>query len=275
MTVPADQRPRSLPAPHAPVARASALPLRRLLPLAAIAAVMVLVFASGLHGHLSLETLVRHRMAIDGFISAHGAAALAAYTGIYIVAVALSLPGAVVLTVAGGALFGAAAGGCAAVVGATVGATVIFLVARSAIGEALVRGAGPRVTKVTQGFCAHAFSYLLFLRLVPAFPFWLVNLAPALAGVRLPVFVAATAIGIVPGTFAFAFLGAGLDSVIAVQRAAYRNCLAAGRADCALDFDLKMLLTPQLLGAFVVLGLVALIPVVVKWRRTRAPGPCP
>ncbi len=271
VTAPADQRPLSASAPGAPVARVG-LPWRRILPLAVIAAIMVAAFASGLHGHLSLETLVRHRMAIEGFIAAHGIGAVAVYTVLYILAVALSLPGAVCLTVAGGVLFGAVTGGIAAIIGATIGATIIFLIARSAIGEALVRGAGPRVTKVTQGFCAHAFSYLLFLRLVPAFPFWLVNLAPALAGVKLPVFVAATAIGIIPGTFAFAFLGAGLDSVIAAQEAIYRDCLAAGRADCVLNFDLKMLLTPQLLAAFVVLGLVALIPVAVKWRRSRV---CP
>jgi uncharacterized membrane protein YdjX (TVP38/TMEM64 family) len=277
VTAPVDQRPNTLsvPAPCAPAARAIApagLPWRRILPLAAIAAVMVAAFASGLHNHLSLETLVRHRMAIESFIAAHGIGAVAVYTVLYILAVALSLPGAVVLTVAGGALFGAVTGGIAAIIGATIGATIVFLIARSAIGEALVRGAGPRVTKVTQGFCAHAFSYLLFLRLVPAFPFWLVNLAPALAGVKLPVFVAATAIGIIPGTFAFAFLGAGLDSVIAAQEALYRDCLAAGRTDCVLNFDLKMLLTPQLLAAFVVLGFVALIPVAVKWHRSRV---CP
>ncbi len=272
VTAPADQRPTTMPVTTAPAPRA--LSLRRLLPLALIAAVMIAVFASGLHGHLSLETLVRHRMAIESFIAAHGITAVGAYTVIYIVAVALSLPGAVCLTVAGGVLFGAAVGGLAAIVGATIGATIIFLIARSAIGETLVRGAGPRVTKVTQGFCAHAFSYLLFLRLVPAFPFWLVNLAPALAGVKLPVFVAATLIGIIPGTFAFSFLGAGLDSVIAAQENAYRACLAAGRADCHLDFDLKMLFTPQLLAAFLVLGFVALIPVAIKWHRSRKPNPC-
>jgi uncharacterized membrane protein YdjX (TVP38/TMEM64 family) len=268
---PADQRPTTMSATTAP--RAS-LSLRRLLPLALVAAVMIAVFAAGLHNHLSLETLVRHRMAIESFIAAHGISAVAAYVAIYIVAVALSLPGAVCLTVAGGVLFGAVVGGLAAIVGATIGATIIFLIARSAIGETLIRGAGPRVTKVTQGFCAHAFSYLLFLRLVPAFPFWLVNLAPALAGVKLPIFVAATAIGIIPGSFAFAFLGAGLDSVIAAQETAYRACLAAGRADCHVDFDLKMLFTPQLLGAFLVLGLVALIPVAVKWHRARQPNQC-
>jgi uncharacterized membrane protein YdjX (TVP38/TMEM64 family) len=104
----------------------------------------------------------------------------------------------------------------------------------------------------------------LFLRLVPLFPFWLVNLVPALCGVRLATFVTATVVGIIPATFAFAFVGAGLDSVIVAQQAAYRACLAAGRTDCRLEFHMHAALTPELLTALVALGLLALIPVAVK-----------
>jgi len=105
---------------------------------------------------------------------------------------------------------------------------------------------------------------------VPIFPFWLVNLVPALCGVPLATFVAATALGIIPVTFAFAFVGAGLDSVIAAQQAAYQSCLAAARPDCRLEFHMKAALTPELLGALVALGVLALIPVVVKRLRARA-----
>ncbi len=122
---------------------------------------------------------------------------------------ALSLPGGAILTVIGGLLFGVIVGSVAAAVGALVGATAIFLIARSAAGEFLTRRAGPFAAKLAEGFRADAFSYLLFLRLVP-FPFWLVNLASALFGVRLSTYVAATAIGIVPATVAFAAFGAGL-----------------------------------------------------------------
>ena len=150
--------------------------------------------------------------------------------------VALSVPVGFYLTVIGGILFGAVLGGLAALVGATIGAICIFLIARSAMGEHLVRRAGPLAEKLAQGFRADAFSYLLFLRLVPIFPFWLVNLVPALCGVSVATFAAATALGIIPATFAFAFVGAGLDSVIAAQQAAYRACVAAGRTDCRLEF---------------------------------------
>ena len=104
---------------------------------------------------------------------------------------------------------------------------------------------------------------------MPAFPFFLVNLVPALVGVKLPTFLAATIIGIIPATFAFAFLGSGLDSVIAVQEKPFRACLAAGRTDCHIQFDLGMIVTPQLLAALVALGVIALLPVVVKRLRAR------
>src|SRR5262249_46645692 len=152
----------------------------------------------------------------------------------------------------------------AAVVAATTGATVIFLVARSAFSQYVLRRAGPRLAKIADGFRADAFSYLLFLRLVPVFPFFLVNLAPALVGVRVATFVAATAIGIIPATFVFASVGAGLDSVIQAQAATYLACLNAGAADCHLDFDPAAVLTPQLVGALVPLGLLALAPVLVR-----------
>jgi uncharacterized membrane protein YdjX (TVP38/TMEM64 family) len=161
-------------------------------------------------------------------------------------------------------------GGSAAVIGATIGATLIFLVARTALGEPLLRRAGPRAVKLAQGFRDDAFSYLLFLRLVPAFPFFLVNLAPAFAGVRLAPFVAATALGVIPACFVYSFAGTGLDSVIAAQSNAYSECLTTGRSDCRLAFDAMDILTPQLLGALVALGLLALVPVVVRrWRAQR------
>jgi uncharacterized membrane protein YdjX (TVP38/TMEM64 family) len=123
--------------------------------------------------------------------------------------------------------------------------------------------------KLAQGFRADAFSYLLFLRLVPVFPFWLINLVPALCGVRLATFVAATAVGIIPGTFAIAFVGAGLDSVIAAQQAAYHLCLTGGSPDCRLKFHMNAVLTPELVTALAALGVLALIPVAVKHLRAR------
>jgi uncharacterized membrane protein YdjX (TVP38/TMEM64 family) len=244
--------------------------LRRFVPLALIMLAMIAVFATGAHRHLSLETLVRHRMAIDGFIVAHGVAAVGVFMLIYITAVALSIPGSIFLTIVGGIVFGTLVGALATVVAATIGATIIFVIARSACGGSLVRRAGPLAAKIADGICADAFSYMLFLRLVPAFPFFLVNLAAALVGVKLRTFVIATAIGIVPATFAFAFFGDGLDSVLMAQDAAYQNCLASGATDCRFHFDLSTLATPRLLAAFAALGALALVPVAIRRLRARA-----
>jgi uncharacterized membrane protein YdjX (TVP38/TMEM64 family) len=243
---------------------------RRLLPLILVGALAVAVYVVAGRSVISLEALIRHRMAIDALVNEHRVLAVLGYVALYITVVALSVPGAVFLTIAGGFLFGLAVGASAAVVGSTLGATVIFLVARTALGEPLLKRAGPRAAQLAQGFREDAFNYLLFLRLVPAFPFFLVNLVPAIAGVRLAPFVAATALGVIPGAIAFALAGTGLDSVIAAQQAANRDCLAAGRGDCHMVFDAKDVLTPHLVGALVALGLLALVPVVVKRLRARS-----
>lgn len=243
---------------------------RRLLLLAAVVTMAVAAYWALGHNDLSLEALLRHRVEIDAFVTAHGVLAALAYLGLYIGTVALSLPGATILTVIGGFLFGLMVGGSVAVIGATIGATIIFLVARTAFGEPLLRRAGPRARLLAEGFRTDAFSYLLFLRLVPAFPFFLVNLVPAFAGVRLGPFVAATVLGVIPASFVYALAGTGLDSVIMAQKKTFDDCLAAGRADCRLVFDPRDVLTPELLGALVALGLLALVPVLVKRVRDRA-----
>jgi uncharacterized membrane protein YdjX (TVP38/TMEM64 family) len=158
------------------------------------------------------------------------------------------------------------------VVGATIGATLIFLVARTALGEPLLRCVGPRANQLAKSFRDDAFSYLLFLRLVPVFPFFVVNLVPALAGVRLGPFITATALGVIPAAVVFALAGTGLDSVIMAQKAVYDQCVASGRSDCRMVFDTSDVFTPQLIVALVALGLLVLMLVVLRhWRaRSRA-----
>jgi uncharacterized membrane protein YdjX (TVP38/TMEM64 family) len=244
--------------------------IRRLVPLIVVVLFGVAIYLVFGRSMISLEALVQHRTAIDSFVMAHRALAVLVYIGLYIATVALSLPGATFLTVTGGFLFGVGIGAAAAAVGATLGATVIFLIARTALGEPLLRRAGPRAQQLAQGFRADAFSYLLFLRLVPVFPFFLVNLVPAFAGVRLSTFVAATALGIIPGALVFAFAGTGLDSVIAAQQRSYDACMAASRSDCHLTFNASGVLTPELIGSLVALGVLALVPAAVKHLRARS-----
>ena len=247
--------------------------LKRLWPLLLLLAAMGLVFAMGWHRYLTLQELVERREALRASIAGQSLLAILAFMAIYAATVALSLPGAAVLTLAGGFLFGWFWGALASIAAATVGAIVIFLIARSALGEPLAARAGPWLSKLRQGFQEDAFSYLLFLRLVPIFPFWLVNLAPALLGVGLWTYATATVIGIVPGSFAYSIAGKGLDSLIVAQQAAHQSCLAKMGSDaeelCPFVLEPRALLTPGLVAGFVALGLVALIPIAVKRIRRK------
>lgn len=104
----------------------------------------------------------------------------------------------------------------------------------------------------------------MFLRLVPAFPFWLVNIAPAFLGVKLKTYIIGTLFGIIPGTFVFAFLGVGLDSIIVEQKGKYDACMASGQTGCTLDFQISSLITTEIILSFVALGVVSLLPIVIK-----------
>ena len=241
---------------------------RRLIPFAGIILIAGLAYAFVEKDAVSLA-LVRNLAVITGFVADHRLLAVLIYIGVYAAAVAVSLPGAALLTIIGGFLFGLGRGAAAAVIGATIGATGIFLLARTALGETLLQRAGPRANQIAQGFRDNAFSYLLFLRLVPAFPFFLVNLVPAFAGVRLGTFLAATVLGIIPGGIAYAYFGTGLGSVIAEQKQAYDACIAAGGSECHVSFAAGKVLTPDVIGGLIALALLALIPIVVKKLRAR------
>lgn len=206
--------------------------------------------ATGLADQFSLETLARHREALVGFVDGHAALAALAYLALYVAAVAFSLPGAVFLTLAGGFLFGAAAGAGLTVLGATTGATLVFLFARRLFGADALDRLGPRARALGEGIRRNAASYLLVLRLVPLFPFFLVNLVPAFVGVRLSTYVATTAVGILPGTTVFSLAGAGLGEVLA---------LGGG-------LDLGTVLTPRILAALVGLALLSLAAIPLKAR---------
>jgi uncharacterized membrane protein YdjX (TVP38/TMEM64 family) len=233
-------------------------------PLLLLVVAMLLAFAFGLHKYLSLEVIVDRRAVLKAFVAEHWAAALAVYGLVYVAAVALSLPGGLVLTVLGGFLFGWLVGGIAALVAATVGACCLFLIARTSLGTFLTSRAGPALQRLSRGFQQDAVSYLLFLRLVPLFPFWLVNLAPSLVGVPFRVYALTTVIGILPATAAFALAGASLDSLVAAQREAYQACIAAGGTRCKMVFSAEALLSRELVVLFVALGVVALIPVAIR-----------
>lgn len=256
-------------------ARPASAGLMRWLPLVALVAAMGFAFAMGWHKYLSLQTIGMNYDSLRAFIASNLVVALLVYMATYAAVVALSLPGGLIMTLSGGLLFGWQIGAPATIIGATIGATIVFLIAKSSIGETLAAKAGPWLGKLRDGFKENALSYLLFLRLVPAFPFVVVNLAPALLGVPLGTYVLGTFLGIIPGSTAFSVAGAGLGSVVEAQNAVYKACLAAQAGDptkvCTYSIDTSALVTKELLLAFALLGVVSLIPVAIKhWSKRHA-----
>jgi uncharacterized membrane protein YdjX (TVP38/TMEM64 family) len=226
---------------------------RRVWIAAGVVALLAALRFTGIGDLLSLDTLARHRDSLAGFVAANALGAGAAYVALYTAAVALSLPGAVVLTLTGGFLFGAALGTALTVAAATLGATLVFLFARRVFGEDALARLGPRAAKLAEGIRRDAASYLLVLRLVPLFPFFLVNLVPAFCGVRLPVFVLTTLFGILPGTAVFSLAGAGLGEVL----------VAGG------SFEIGRVLTPTTLAALLGLAALSLAAIPLRRRFTR------
>ena len=143
--------------------------------------------------------------------------AIFAFVLTYAIVVVAFPPSGTAMTLLGGFIFGTVAAGCYVVVGATLGATLLFVIAKTTLGESLEARAGPWLKKLEAGFQRDAFTYLMILRLIPLFPFWLVNIAPAFLGVRLRTFVLATLIGIIPGTFVYASVGSGLSRLVGAE----------------------------------------------------------
>lgn len=240
-------------APDVQDANAPATPpasgLKRYAPIALIVAGAAAVYASGLHRYLSLDALRDNYTALTGFVEARFALALLAFMSSYIAVVALSLPGASLMTIAGGFLFGTLVGTGAVVLAATLGALIVFTAARTAFGDVLRRQAGGFLARMESGFRKNAFSYLLLLRVIPAFPFFVVNVAPAFFGVPVRTFAITTLLGIIPGTFAYVSVGAGLGAVI-----------AAGE-----DVNLQgVLLRPEVITPMVALAALAAVPLIAQ-----------
>jgi uncharacterized membrane protein YdjX (TVP38/TMEM64 family) len=256
--------------PTTSLASIPATRLKRVLPLILLIAAIGLVFAMGWHRYLTFEELARHRDTLRGFVRGNYGFALGSFMAIYVVCTALSIPGALVLTVSGGFLFGTLAGTAASVSSATLGAIVIFLATRAASADFIEKHAGEKIRKVRDELRKDAVSYLLFLRLVPIFPFWLVNIAPALAGISLKTYIWVSFVGIIPGSLAFTLVGTGLDSIIVAQERERSACLAAGgdAQSCALDLS-GSLVTTEVLIAFAALGVVSLIPAIARRLRAR------
>jgi uncharacterized membrane protein YdjX (TVP38/TMEM64 family) len=247
------------------ISHAQEFKIKRWLPLLALAGLMAVGYALGLQHYLTLQSIAENASIFQNYVSAHLISAVLIYAFAYILAVALSFPGAGLLSIFGGFVFGWALSAPITVVAATLGAMVVFKIVQTSLGAAIAERASPFVKKLSGGFEEDGFNYLLFLRLVPAFPFFAVNAVAGLTKMPLRTFAIGTLIGIIPGSYAFAWLGRGFGSVIEAQRVAHDACvLKNGLANCPFEISTSSLITPQLLWAFAALGLISLIPVVLK-----------
>lgn len=225
--------------------------LKRFLPLIVILIGMAAIYFTGAYHHLSFDALKAYHLTLKAYIDAHPILVPFLYILAYIVLTALSVPGAIFLTLLGGYLFPQPWSTIYVVFSATCGATLIFLAAKTALGDSLRKKAGPFLKKMEKGFQDNAASYMLFLRFVPLFPFWLVNLAPALFGVPLVTFIWTTLVGIIPGSFVFTLAGGGLEKIFETNQ----------------EFSIGAIFNTQLKIALTLLGILALLPIVIKKLR--------
>lgn len=230
---------------------------RRILPASVLLAGLALFLILGPDQALSFEMLGRHHAELLAWVGSHRVLSIVLFVTTYALAVAFSLPVAILVTPLGGYLFGLWLGAFLSVIGATAGSVAVFLAARSALGDVLQQRAAPWLHRFEGGFRRDGISYLLFLRLVPVFPFWLVNIVPALLGMKLGPYTVATLLGIVPAALVYAGTGAGFGAVFA-------------RGETP---DLGLLLQWPVLLPLLGLGVLSLLPVLVgHWRRgSRAP----
>ncbi len=228
--------------------------LRRFTPVLLLLALIAVVWASGLTRYFTLDSLRLHSRQLEAFTAQHFWLSLAAYIAVYVFVVTFSIPGALIMTLTGGMLFGAALGAVAAVAGCTGGALVIFLVARTAIGDSLRRRAGPTLSRLIDGFERNAASYLLTLRLMPGVPLFMVNLAAGIVHMRLSTYVAVSVVGMLPSSLIYASIGSTLVSVF-----------ARGESP-----DLSLVLEPRVLGPLLGLAALSCLPPLYQWLRRRA-----
>jgi uncharacterized membrane protein YdjX (TVP38/TMEM64 family) len=229
----------------------------RWLPVLVVVAIVVACLVLGVRTDTAFQVLAKNRESLLAFVAGLGLLAPLVFIAVYVAVAALSIPLGAILTVTAGFLFGTVAGGLYSLLGATAGGTILFLVARTSFGSSLQRRAGPMLQKMEAGFQENAANYLFVLRIVPLFPFWLVNLVSAFFGIPLRTFVLVSLLGMAPASFVYAYLGAGIGAVI-----------EAGRAP---DFDI--IKSWPVLGPLLALALLALIPVVYKRLKQRQEQP--
>jgi uncharacterized membrane protein YdjX (TVP38/TMEM64 family) len=215
--------------------------------------VVIAVRVSPIGQLISLDTLRVYHVSLTEWVAANAVLAAVGYVAIYIAATALSFPGGAMLSLTGGFLFGPVFGTALISVGATIGATIVFLFARTLFGDQALAKIGEQQPQLVAGIRRNAWSYLLVMRLIPLFPFFLVNLVPAFVGVSLPTYLVTTFFGILPGSAVYSLSGAGLGDVL----------------DRGSDLSVGSVFTPTIIAALVGLSVLSLLALAVRSRFER------
>ncbi|NGX56505.1 MAG: hypothetical protein K1060chlam5_00748 [Candidatus Anoxychlamydiales bacterium] len=221
---------------------------KRFIPIIIILILMIIFFIFIGFDFLSFENLKKYRNFLLSFLDKHNILAPILFILSYIIVTALSIPGAIFLTLLGGFLFKQPFSTLYVLIGASIGAGILFLAAKTAFRDFFQKKAGKLMKKISSEIKNHAMCYLLFLRLVPAFPFWFVNVFPAFFDIRFRTFILTTFFGIMPGTFIFTQAGAGLGSIL----------------DSSTEFTLRSIFTFQITLVLIVFAVLSLIPVIFK-----------
>jgi len=253
----------------APVAQGRWRRWLRWLPLVLLLGVSAIALVSGAAHLLSLDRLLASRAWLRGFVEVGYLRALVAAYCLYVGAVVVSVPATLILTMICGFLFGILPGALTAVCAATTGAAIVFAIGRGPGADLLRRIGGTRLAGLAEGFRRDAFGYIVILRLLPLFPFWVTNIAPAAFGVKMRVFVLATFLGLLPGAFVYATTGAGIEDVVAAHETAKAACLAAGEGGCDNALALRALVTPKMVAGLALLAIFALASLLVSRRARR------
>ena len=227
--------------------------VKKWFPIAVLIAGLILFFALGGTKYLSFQMLSHHYKALSAYTLNHHFLSAMIFVSVYILIAAFSIPGATVMTLLGGFLFGAVFGTFWVVIGASIGATLTFLAVKTAFGDILKNKAGSTIQKMQEGFTKNEFSYMLFLRFLPIFPFFIINIAAGVLGVRLRTFFFGTLLGIIPGSFTYAWGGSGLG-----------YALSKGK-----EIDMGIIFEPKVLFPIIVLAALSVIPVVYKKLKSK------
>lgn len=222
--------------------------LIRWLPLLVLILGLASYFYFDLGSFFSFQSLKDNRETLLQWKENHWLWTILGFMGVYFLVVSFSIPGAVFFTLAGGFLLGPIWGTLCVVTSATLGACTIFIAVQTSLGSWLKGKAAPWFSKMEKGFKENGFSYLLFVRLVPIFPFWVVNIVPALLDMQLKSFAIATFIGIIPGSFVYVLAGNGLGAILDQDKTP----------------NLGIILEPPVLIPILCLAALSLVPIIYK-----------